>query len=73
MYFSDQLNMESLIFFKHQENEQINILEEIGSKYYDFGILLLQDRFGKKVAIIEQDHKNDTLRILREIAKLWQW
>ena len=65
------VNLENLIFFKCHVNQEVNILEEVGVKYYDFGIRLLQDSYGNKMSIIDKDHKSDTIGIVREIVKLW--
>ena len=68
---TDIVNLENLIFFKCHDNQEVNILEEVGVQYHDFGIRLLQDSYGSKVSIIEKVHKSDILGIVREIVKLW--
>ena len=62
--------MPGLIRFR-TETKCINILREIGSKYEDFGILLLQDDSGAKVEAIVKKHKGDDRNINREIVREW--
>ena len=48
----------------------LNIIEEIGTKYEHFGILLLDDEFGKRMEIIKHD-KQDVARIITQILREW--
>ncbi len=49
----------------------MNILNEIGVEYYDFGILLLNDDNGKEMDGLVHKHLKDSKPILRDIIKLW--
>ena len=49
----------------------INIPQEIGISYHDFGILLLGDRSGARIDAIAHKHKDDAERINKEILKQW--
>ena len=67
----DEPTLLSLIAFPCTDGETINILEEIGTDYYNFGILLLNDDRGKTIERLEHKHLKDSLPILRDIFKLW--
>ena len=49
----------------------INIPEQIGTKYLEFGILLLNDESGANVSAIVSQHREDAKQINLEILKLW--
>ena len=55
--------------FKTNDGRTINIVTRIGSKYQDFGICLLDDNDGGKMAIID-DHRNSETK-LNTIIKKW--
>ena len=57
------------ICFQGREGK-INIPQEIGNKYYQFGILLLNDTNGTKVQNIERNYR-ETERINTEIIREW--
>ena len=59
-----------MICFQCSDGSQINILEKVGVKYFDFGLYLLNDDNGTQVSIIEKD-KGDTISIVREIVQKW--
>ena len=50
---------------------RLNIFEKIGSKYEDFGILLLEDEEGEKVKAIEKEQRGEAVSINREIFREW--
>ena len=49
----------------------INIAEKIGTKYYEFGLLLLNDSNGTRVRSMEHKHREDAERINTEILQEW--
>ena len=49
----------------------INIAEEIANEYNDFGILILDDKRGSKVAAIAKTKHGDTVAITDEILRQW--
>ena len=49
----------------------INIPEQISTKYLEFGILLLNDETGAKVSAVVSKHHEDAKQINLEILKLW--
>ena len=50
---------------------RINIPQEIGTNYRQFGIFLLNDPNGTRTRNIEHNHREDAERINTEI--LWEW
>ena len=49
----------------------INIIEKVGTKYNEFGVLLLEDEMGSKVDTIESHYREDPERINHEIFRRW--
>ena len=49
----------------------INIPQEIGTKYSQFGIFLLDDPNGTRVYNIEHKHREDAEQINTEILREW--
>jgi len=49
----------------------INLPQEIGVKYYQFGILLLEDATGARVQAIAHKHSNDAEQINLTILQEW--
>ena len=54
------------IRFRGRE-KRINIPQEIGVKYYLFGLLLLDDDTGAKIQSMALKHNNDTEQINTEV------
>ena len=50
---------------------RINIPQEISTKYYQFGILLLEDTNGTRVRNMEHKHRGDAKQINMEILEEW--
>ena len=50
---------------------QFKILTEIGTKYMQFGALLLDDSTGARVRNLENQHQRDAERINQEILQEW--
>ena len=55
---------------KHK-SKFIDIVEEIGPDFELFGTLLLEDKNGNKIKIIEKSERGDVLRIVAEILRQW--
>ena len=49
----------------------INIPEQIGTNYLQFGILLLEDKTGAEVNAIVTKHREDAEQINLQILRLW--
>lgn len=56
--------------FKGRERN-INIPQEIGIKYFQFGIFLLEDTSGTRIENMERKYGSDPERINREILQEW--
>ena len=65
-----QPTMVELVRFQGRER-RINIPQEIGINYPQFGILLLEDTNGAKVRNIEHKHQKDAEQINTEILQEW--
>ena len=50
---------------------RINIPQEIGIKYHDFGLFLLEDDTGARICSITHKHNNDAEQINMEILQQW--
>jgi len=53
------------------KDRQINIPQEIGTKYYQFGIFLLEDSTGTRIKAIEYSYHGDAERIKMEVLNEW--
>jgi len=51
--------------------KRINIPQEIGTNYYQFGILLLEDKTGTRVRSIEYRYRENSEQINTEILEQW--
>jgi len=63
--------MPRLINFSGKERKNINIPLEVGPKYTQFGILLLDDPYGARVTNMELFHRYDAQRINIQILSEW--
>ena len=66
----DEPTMPKLLHFERKNGKPVNIFDEIGSDYSDFGICLLNDRSGGKIDVIRAD-RNEVNPIITEIFKEW--
>ena len=69
----DQANRPTLIEcirFRGKER-RINIPKEIGSKYREFGLFLLEDYNGAKIRALAHKYMNDANKINLEILEQW--
>ena len=53
------------------KREYINIPQQVGTKYYMFGVLLLNDKTGVQVEAIVTKHNRSAPDINLEILQLW--
>ena len=53
------------------KERRINIPQEIGVKYHDFGLLLLEDDTGSRIHVLTHKHMNDEPEINLEIIQQW--
>ena len=60
-----------LLRFTCTDKRVVNIAEEVGTKYVQFGTFLLDDRTGSRVKNIAHKHSNDAERINTEILQEW--
>jgi hypothetical protein len=51
--------------------EKVNIIEQIGTRYYDFGIQILQDDTGAIMDTIVEECRGDVSAINRKILSRW--
>ena len=58
------------IRFRGRER-RINIPQEIGIKYHDFGLFLLEDENRQRVKAIAQEYTNRAEEINKEIFEQW--
>ena len=70
MCSADHPTLIELVRFRGQER-RINFPREIGTKYFQFGILLLDDPNGARVRNMEHKHSRDAERINEEILQEW--
>ena len=49
----------------------INLPQEIGTSYDDFGLLLLDDHNGRRIHSIARQHEDDAQQINKEVLKEW--
>ena len=49
----------------------MNLAEEIGVNYYNFGLLLLEDKDGNLMSAIEQEKMRNAAEIVRHTFRLW--
>ena len=65
------VSMKMLTKFPHPSNNSVNIACEVGVKYSDFGIHLLQDVTGAHVLALERELDRDAERINKRILTEW--
>ena len=70
-FLSDKPTLPALIAFKCKAGKKVNILEKIGDKYSDFGILLLNDDDGSVLKAISCENRGQIKPILRDVVNRW--
>ena len=64
-------NLQELLKFTRTDGRVINIPVEIGTKYFELGIFLLDDRSGSRVKSMASRHQNAAKQINIEILQEW--
>ena len=67
----DKPTMRLFIKFPDGKDGFIRIRDKIGIKYSDYGIFLLDDDTGSRVATIKSKHLGDPKPIIEEITREW--
>lgn len=67
----DTPTLTKILFFKTSEGRKVKILEEIGARYRDFGMLLLDDELGTLTEYIASVKQNNPAEINRDILSRW--
>ena len=49
----------------------VDVIRDIGTKYEDFGVFLLDDLNGTRVDALKEQYRGDSEKIIREIIKEW--
>ena len=70
LFPGEQPTLRELVRFRGRKR-RINILREIGIRYLQFGILLLEDTNGTKVRNMEHKHQRNVEQINMEILYHW--
>ena len=66
----DRPSLREMILFPGKE-KSFSIPQRVSTKFMQFGILLLDDDMGQRVAAIAHKHRNDCEQINLEILKVW--
>ena len=66
----DRPTLIECIRFRGRER-RINIPQEIGVKYRDFGLFLLEDHNGTRIRALAHKHSNDSNEINVEVIEEW--
>ena len=69
-FIGEQPTLMELVRFRGRER-RINVPQEISTKHFQFGILLLEDANGARVSNIEHKHRGDVEQINMEILQEW--
>ena len=69
-FIDKQPTLIELVRFRGRER-RINVPQEISTKYFQFGTLLLEDANGARVSNIEHKHRGDVEQINMEILQEW--
>ena len=64
-------SLPELICFRTEDDDVINIPQRIGVNYYDFGIVLLDDKHADIVRALERKHMRDAEHINMDILQRW--
>ena len=69
---ADRPTLLECVGFQGKER-RINIPQEIGTKYFQFGVLLLEDSTGARIHDLEHRYHGDTEMINVEVLREWVW
>ena len=70
LFTDEQPTLIELVRFRGRDR-RINIPQEVSTKYFQFGILLLKDTNGARVRNMEHKHQRDAEQISMEILQEW--
>ena len=71
LYIDEVPTLRELLCFPIMPGRKVNLLEKIGSDYFMFGILLLEDDDGDQIFAFEKEQMKNAVDICRQIVKLW--
>ena len=63
--------MPNLLNFPVKSGMHINVPQQIGTNYFSFGVLLLNDETGAEVKAITAQYQHNAQEINLEILRLW--
>jgi len=61
----------NLLTFPVKSGSDINIPQQIGTNYFSFGVLLLNDETGAEVNAITTQYRDNAQQINLEILRMW--
>ena len=67
---AEKSTMHELPSFQYREGS-VDITVRINTKYYTFGIKVLEDQDGSRMDAIEHRHQRDPIRINTDVMKEW--
>ena len=67
---AERPTLPELLYFPSSD-KYVDIVENISTKYYKFGISLLEDECGNKMAAILEKCREDPTTINREVLRKW--
>jgi len=70
LFADERPNLLKLLNFPGR-NGNINIPQQVGTKYFTFGVLLLNDKTGAEMSAIVTKYRDDAEQINSEILRLW--
>ena len=71
-HIGDKPTLLQLVNMKCVDGNPLNVIERIAANYYTFGMNLLQDHNGVKVAVIKRNHTSEGAEaITHELIREW--
>ena len=70
-YTGERPTLPQLLKFKIKSGSHINIPQKIGTKYFQFGIQLLNDETGEEIEAIVSKYRKEAEEINLKILRLW--
>ena len=71
IFADEKPDLVKLLSFPGKSGSNIDISEQIGTKYFKFGVLLLNDKTGAEVSAIIKEHRENAAEINLEILRRW--
>ena len=53
------------------KDSKVNLAQEIGTKYFEFGTFLLEDATGTRISALEEELRHNAQNINRQIFREW--